>query len=196
MVATNTWTRSRPRRHCLGLREIESRRRISSFRRFVIHIFCLERKSIAGLGFAGHELGSDNTLDIYDIRTDTWRTVVPSADPQHGRPGPRSVHGFVGFSSPKYPSAVALLYHGEREASKLGHAGAGAFWSDVWLLQETSTEPGLEWKFVPVEGKGPEERGWFPAASFTKDGVTKVVLQGGLLSSNGRSDELWLLEID
>lgn len=109
------------------------------------------------------------------------------------------MHGFVGFSHPKWPSAVALLYHGEQAPSTHGHAGAGSFWDDVWLLQagkETGGNGGLGWKFVPVEG-GPEGRGWFPSASYTDEGgLTRVVLHGGLLSSNARSDELWLLEIN
>lgn len=109
------------------------------------------------------------------------------------------MHGFVKFQSPKYPNAIALLYHGERDASTLGHAGAGTFWDDVWVLQtgEGDNSSELEWKFIKVESGSPEARGWFPSASWTTtEGETKVLLQGGLLSSNARSDELWLLEID
>ena len=41
-------------------------------------------------------------------------------------------------------------------------------------------------------GKSPEGRGWFPSAGFQDEaGETKVVMFGGLLSSNQRSDELW-----
>lgn len=148
-------------------------------------------------GFAGHQLGEDHAVDIYDIASNTWRTVTPTPDPSHGHPGPRSVHGFVGFSSPAHPTAVALLYHGEREASALGHAGAGKFWNDVWLLHGDSGEEGtLKWERVAVLGDSPEGRGWFPCASWVDDSATtRVVLFGGLLSSNERSDELWALEI-
>ena len=105
------------------------------------------------------------------------------------------MHGFVGFNSKKFPSAVALLYHGERDASTLGHAGAGTFWSDVWLLRHNGRN--FSWQFIPVEGDGPEGRGWFPSASvLDAEGNTQAIIQGGLLSSNDRSDELWLLSID
>ena len=152
------------------------------------------------IGFAGYELGADHALDIYDISSNVWSTVTPSPDDVHGYPGARSVHGFVGFSHANIPSAIALLYHGERDASSLGHAGAGKFWNDVWVLQEGEEKEGnggLQWKFISIEGESPEARGWFPPAAFTgPDGNTKVVLHGGLLSSNDRSDELWLLELE
>lgn len=147
-------------------------------------------------GFAGYQLGSDNLLDVYNIAANTWSSTVPEADPSYGRPGPRSVHGLVGFQSAKFPNARAVLYHGESEASDLGHAGAGSFWSDVWFLEEKSTgAETLHWKCVLVEGAGPAGRGWFPSAAWTDEGETKVILQGGLLSSNERSDELWSLEV-
>ncbi|KZT39894.1 galactose oxidase [Sistotremastrum suecicum HHB10207 ss-3] len=147
-------------------------------------------------GFAGYELGADHTLDIYHINTDKWSTVVPKPDPASGYPGARSVHGFVPYHSKQYPDAVAVTLHGERDASALGHAGAGKFWDDVWLLLKDSE--GYSWKKVDVSGsEGPEGRGWFPAVSYTDaDGKDKVVLHGGLLTSNERSDELWSLEID
>ncbi|KAF8433242.1 hypothetical protein L210DRAFT_3708687, partial [Boletus edulis BED1] len=70
--------------------------------------------------------------------------------------------------------------------SSVGHAGAGIFWDDAWLLVVTSTStPSLEWKSLHVEGstlQTPssnqhanrfrtlgttllEPRGWFPPAS-------------------------------
>lgn len=152
-------------------------------------------------GFAGYELGSDHTVDIYYPTSDTWITVVPAPSSSHGYPGARSVHGLVPFSHPFYPTAVALLYHGEKEPAKDGHAGAGEFWDDVWLLQATREDHengGLEWVRVPVEGPSPEGRGWFPSASFVeaKSGMTKVVMHGGLLSSNKRSEDTWVLEVD
>lgn len=152
-------------------------------------------------GFAGYELGADHTLDIYTILTNTWRTVHPACDPKHGYPGARSVYGLVPFQSKSKPAAIALLYYGERDASSLGHAGAGTFWDDIWLLEyHKSEEDGnLSWKKVDIadDGKKPEERGWFPSAGFVdRHGETKVVMFGGLLSSNERSDELWVLDIE
>ncbi|EPQ55309.1 hypothetical protein GLOTRDRAFT_76669 [Gloeophyllum trabeum ATCC 11539] len=148
-------------------------------------------------GFAGYELPTDNSLDIYSIANDVWHTVVPAPDPEHGHPGPRSVHGFTSFrsTSPSLTDAVAVLYHGEGEASNLGHAGAGRFYDDVWLLLDG--KDGLAWKKVDAVGNKPEGRGWFPPVSCVrKDGDTMVLLFGGLLSSNERSDELWSLEIE
>lgn len=65
----------------------------------------------------------------------------------------------------------------------------------MWLLEESGGD--LVWKYVEVPGEGPEGRGWFPSASYTNEnGVTQIILQGGLLTTNQRSDELWLLEIE
>jgi hypothetical protein len=147
-------------------------------------------------GFAGYELGADHTLDIYTISTNTWRTVLPTPDSVHGYPGPRSVHGFVPFQSKSNPAAIALVYHGERDASTLGHAGAGTFWDDIWLLEHK--DGNLSWKRVdiPEGAQKPEGRGWFPSASYVDEhGNTKVAMFGGLLSSNERNDELWMLEV-
>jgi hypothetical protein len=152
-------------------------------------------------GFAGYELGADNTLDTYTIKTNTWNTVVPGPDPVHGFPGARSVYGLVPFQSKSNQTAIALLYHGERDASSLGHAGAGTFWDDVWLLEyhKSGEDGNLAWKKVDAaDGEmKPEGRGWFPSASFVDEcGETQVAMFGGLLSSNERSDELWMLTIE
>ncbi|PRP83401.1 hypothetical protein PROFUN_09429 [Planoprotostelium fungivorum] len=143
-------------------------------------------------GFAGFELGADNSLDVYDVSSNEWNTFHPSPDPLHGLPGPRSVHGFVGITE---GPVSAVLFYGEREASALGHAGAGAFWDDVWALhwdekQEGETG-GYSWRRVEVEGERPEQRGWFASTGY-KDGI---VMHGGLLSDNTRSDELWVLKL-
>ncbi|OSD06230.1 galactose oxidase [Trametes coccinea BRFM310] len=174
---------------------------------------CLVATAISGAkdvllrygGFCGHELpDTAGAVDIYSITENRWSTVQPAADPVHGCPGPRSVHGFVRFQSTSKDAsdAVAVLYHGERDASKLGHAGAGSFWDDVWLLTKAPEADdllsGWAWRRVDVGGgSAPEGRGWFPSASWVDpDGNTRVVLFGGLLSSNTRSDELWELHID
>ena len=156
-------------------------------------------------GFSGYELPDvAGDIDIYSIGSDQWYTVKPEPDEVHGVPGPRSVHGFVPFTSasPALQDVVALMYHGERDASTLGHAGAGTFWSDIWLLRKsemTADTEGWKWSKVEIEEGNspiPEGRGWFPSASWIDSkGNTQVVLQGGLLSSNDRSDETWLLEI-
>lgn len=157
-------------------------------------------------GFSGYELPSSaGSLDVYSITDDKWYTVQPAADPVHGYPGPRSVSGFTSFrsTSPTLQDTVAVLFHGERDASTLGHAGAGTFWDDVWLLtknRELSATEGWAWKWVSVaaaDGKTlPEGRGWFASAGWMDDKKTRIAMQGGLLSSNERSDELWELEIE
>ncbi|KAF8121609.1 galactose oxidase [Boletus edulis] len=160
-------------------------------------------------GFAGFQLpqvtqGTPPPLDIYTPSTDTWSTVYPAPDPEHGFPGARSVHGLVPFVTRSNVTPeripVALLHHGERDASSVGHAGAGVFWDDAWLLVVTSTStstPSLEWKKLRVEGTAlPEPRGWFPSASYVRDGKTRVVLTGGLLSSNERSGEVWVGDVE
>ncbi|KAI0756257.1 galactose oxidase [Daedaleopsis nitida] len=157
-------------------------------------------------GFCGHELPAAGEVDIYVVSQDKWVTVQPTADPAHGSPGPRSVHGFTPFQSPlpELANAVAVVYHGERDASNAGHAAAGSFWDDVWLL---SKEPGGDilagwaWQRLDVVSEDddhfPEGRGWFPPVSWVDPhGESKVVMFGGLLSDNSRSDELWELEIN
>ncbi|KAG6334279.1 hypothetical protein ID866_4807 [Astraeus odoratus] len=160
-------------------------------------------------GFAGQELPTVTPppLDVYTPSTDTWSALTPAADPVHGYPGPRSVHGLVPFTvtpsskqSDKVP--VALLYHGEKAPSSLGHAGAGEFWDDVWALfaSPSSSSPGTistEWKRLDVVGpEKPAPRGWFPSASYvTAEGKTRIVLTGGLLSANERSGEVWVGDI-
>ncbi|KZT08644.1 galactose oxidase [Laetiporus sulphureus 93-53] len=159
-------------------------------------------------GFSGYELPSaTGVLDVYTVRENKWYTVEPAADPIHGHPGARSVHGFQRFqsTSPSLASAVAVLFHGERDASKLGHAGAGTFWDDVWLLLKDKSNDNTEgwtWKKVDilkaVEGSIaiPEGRGWFASAEYVERGNSRIFMHGGLLSSNERSDELWQLEIE
>ncbi|KAF8132586.1 galactose oxidase [Boletus edulis] len=142
--------------------------------------------------FGGFQLpqvtqGTSTPLDIYYMpSTNTWLTVNPAPDPGHGFPGARSVHGLVPLS--------------HRDASSVGHAGAGVFWNDTWLLVVTSTStstPSLERKKPPVEGTAlPEPRGWFPSASYIRDGKTRVVLTGGLLSSNERSGEVCVGDVE
>ncbi|KAI0301619.1 hypothetical protein B0F90DRAFT_1810122 [Multifurca ochricompacta] len=146
-------------------------------------------------GFAGEELDS---LDVYDIHTDTWRTIVPEHDPRHGSPGARSVYGFVPFVSPHFPRSLALVYHGKRTPSAQVRIGALEFWDDVWMLEAGGDgEPELAWKKVYVPGNkvAPAPCGWFPSASWVDGEETKVVLYGGMVSNNERCGMLWLLEV-
>ncbi|KZV97457.1 hypothetical protein EXIGLDRAFT_730675, partial [Exidia glandulosa HHB12029] len=155
-------------------------------------------------GFAGYEIGADNDLDVYLPSTNSWRTVKPAAP--DGAPGARSVHGFtplqiVGDNE----TLVAVMFLGERDPSSLGHEGAGAFWEDVWgLFQSKDTDAetlGLSWRQIELDASAsPEPRGWFaftdvPVAPSERSSVGRVLMHGGLLSSNKRSSEAWLLEV-
>ncbi|KAF8119265.1 hypothetical protein EV363DRAFT_1387093 [Boletus edulis] len=42
----------------------------------------------------------------------------------------------------------------------------------------------------------PEPRSWFPPASYVRDGKTRVVFTGGLLSSNERSGRVWVGDVE
>ncbi|KAH7912913.1 galactose oxidase [Hygrophoropsis aurantiaca] len=150
-------------------------------------------------GFAGYELPSKPSLDIYSIASDTWRTIEPREDRTHGYPGPRSVHGLIPLTSKRNPQAIAVLWHGERDASILGHAGAGMFWDDAWVLEKSEDDGGLSWRYLEPGSHAakPEGRGWFPGASYVNElGETQVIMFGGLLGSNERSGELWTMDID
>ncbi|KZT72908.1 galactose oxidase [Daedalea quercina L-15889] len=154
-------------------------------------------------GFSGYELPKEaGIVDVYVVQDDKWLTVTPTADSEHGVPGARSVHGFQPFksSSPSLSSALAVLFYGERDASSLGHAGAGTFWNDVWLLSKTNSSSyadGWQWtKVITDSSSAPEGRGWFASAEWLEDGASRIVMHGGLLSSNERSDELWELQIE
>lgn len=122
------------------------------------------------IGFAGHELPTTKPppFDVYIPSTDTWFALTPAPDPVYGCPGPRSVCGLVAFTVPSSSAAdgeertdsspipVALLYYGEKAPSSLGHAGAGEFWDDAWVL---FAYPGpslqtakTEWKKLDLAG--------------------------------------------
>lgn len=176
---------------------------------FPLTVVPLRRR--ARLGFCGHELpAAAGELDVYLVSEDKWVTVQPVADPVHGSPGARSVHGFARFQSPS-PSlnhALAVLYHGEGDPAANGHAGAGTFWNDVWVLSKGDDKSddwdireGWAWHRLEVTGDEehdpPVGRGWFPSASWLDPaGHTQTVMFGGLLASNERTDELWELEIN
>ncbi|KAI6015861.1 galactose oxidase [Pisolithus microcarpus] len=164
-------------------------------------------------GFAGFELPTVTPppLDVYIPSADTWLTLTPSPDPVHGYPGARSVCGLVPFVASSSSSTVvngkhnsvpvALLYYGEKDPSSLGHAGAGEFWDDVWALVASPSgsfeTAATEWKKLDTVGpEKPAPRGWFPSASYVNpEGRTRIVLTGGLLSTNERSGEVWVGDV-
>ncbi|KAH9913315.1 uncharacterized protein BXZ73DRAFT_92969 [Epithele typhae] len=179
-------------------------------------VSCVEHKlTFPFPGFCGQELPSAmGELDVYVISEDKWLTVQPVADAVHGSPGARSVHGFAPFRSPAPTPALAhglaVLYHGEGAPSAEGHAGAGHFWDDAWVLSkgddgsdDWDLRAGWAWHRLHTTGDEehaldpPAGRGWFPGASWCDPaGHTQAVLFGGLLGTNERTGELWEMEVN
>ncbi|KAF8127377.1 hypothetical protein EV363DRAFT_1172301, partial [Boletus edulis] len=94
----------------------------------------------------GHRTGH-SPHEIYTPSTDTWSTVCPPPIP-NAASGARSVHGLVPFVTRTNTTPERIT-----ATSSVGHAGAGIFWDDAWLLVVTSTStPSLEWKSLRVEG--------------------------------------------
>jgi hypothetical protein len=121
------------------------------------------------VGSSGEEL---DTLDIYDVRTDAWRTVVPVPDSQFRSPAARALCGVVPvpFVSPRYPRAprscaritenVAHRFSDTlRQASsgmifgfsRLGPRARARAWARAraraWAR---ASEPELAWRYVLV----------------------------------------------
>ncbi|KAI6169853.1 galactose oxidase [Pisolithus thermaeus] len=170
-------------------------------------------------GFAGFELPNVTPppLDVYIPSADTWLTLTPSPDPVHGYPGPRSVCGLVPFVAPSSTVVggnnnnipIALLYHGEKAPSSLGHAApANSGMTCGPLLRPPVPHSGTPQPhggsltllrvdlLYPTGPEKPAPRGWFPPASYiTPEGKTRIVLTGGLLSTNERSGEVWVGDV-
>lgn len=143
-------------------------------------------------GFDGkNELGGQ--LDYLDLSGagQGWKSVSYEATQC---PGPRSVTGLQVVAVKGQPHLVAFL--GERDASNLGHAGAGVFWGDVWSLALTSQgEPSSEgvWKKCTIDGPGLPERGWFASDVVDDD---KILVYGGLNAKNERERDGILISFE
>ncbi|KAF8129599.1 galactose oxidase [Boletus edulis] len=177
--------------------------------------------------FGGFQLpqvtqGTSTPLDIYYMpNTNTWLIVYPAPDPEHGFPGARSVHGLVPFVTRTNATLegipVALLHHGERDASSVGHAVLASFgtthgssshprphrpqvWSGKSFASRVRSKSHRQIEYAnafrTLGTALPEPHGWFPSASYVRDGKTRVVLTGGLLSSNERSGEVWVGDVE
>lgn len=107
-------------------------------------------------------------------------------------PGPRSVAGLHAVNIDSVLHLVVLL--GERDASKIGHEGAGSFWDDVWALPLTSNgEPASDqWQKCQLSGDSDEvpARGWFASSV---DAASHIVLHGGLNASNEREEDGYIV---
>ncbi|KAF8425429.1 hypothetical protein L210DRAFT_3765311 [Boletus edulis BED1] len=114
--------------------------------------------------------------------TDTWSTVYPAPDPEHGFPGACSVHGLVSGAHPHCAAASRregrLVRWTCRRRRLLGRRMA----APRHVYTHVPSTPSLDWKKLRVEGTKshrqieyadafralgtdlPEPRGWFPPA--------------------------------
>lgn len=130
-------------------------------------------------GFSGEQQGD---LAVFDTETCSW-SIVEQEEQRGDTPSPRSV-----FCSAPLGDGKVFLFGGESVASDLGHAGAGEFTADSYLLDLHS----CTWMSLPIEGEeAPEPRGWSGCAA--SDGG--VLLFGGLNSSNDRLGDVWELPL-
>lgn len=143
-------------------------------------------------GFDGKQsLGG--RLDYLDVTSARSRGAEwQSVDFAEGKcPGGRSVTGLhaVTVAGQDYLAA----FFGEKDASSLGHAGAGLFWGDIWTLALSKDgEPASDaWQEAQIAGgvEGPQ-RGWFDS---DKAGFDAIAVYGGLNDKNEREDNGYLI---
>ncbi|KAF8443989.1 hypothetical protein L210DRAFT_3759115, partial [Boletus edulis BED1] len=68
----------------------------------------------------------------------SYRALLPRSKSTHLAPT-WSTSFLSRTNTPPERLPVALLHHNERDASSVGHAGAGVFWDYAWLLVVAST---------------------------------------------------------
>ena len=129
-------------------------------------------------GFAGKEMG-----DVHEFDTDgrEWRQLAQPLPP-------RSVFGVVALDK------RIVVIGGEVDPSSEGHAGAGHFSQDVYVLDTADEEGG--WVKATVAGEAEAQwsaRGWFPAAAY---GDNTIAVFGGNALDNSRLDDCFLLCMD
>jgi hypothetical protein len=157
-----------------------------------------QRKVLIIAGFVGNESADGR---VFDIQSCTWDThhAITFPDMQ-----PRSVCSFASGlrvkrsdSNESIDSDFAVIFGGEIDPSEKGHAGAGSFENDIWIVDGTSHT--LVQRMTPqslMQGNGsdwPIQRGWASAASI--DGSAQLCLFGGLSGDDEnpvRLDDLWI----
>eukprot|EP01116_Phalansterium_solitarium_P020416 TRINITY_DN6007_c0_g2_i1.p2 TRINITY_DN6007_c0_g2~~TRINITY_DN6007_c0_g2_i1.p2 ORF type:complete len:329 (+),score=64.59 TRINITY_DN6007_c0_g2_i1:2068-3054(+) len=118
--------------------------------------------------------------DVFDLASGTWSTLQTDLVPPS-----RSVSALVPIDNGR---RLVCLF-GEREASSLGHAGAGRYHADAWVFD------GSSWSPVEYVGDArPVQRGWFAAAPGAA--ADEVVLSGGLSEDNERLGDAWVLKFE
>ncbi|KAK4122356.1 galactose oxidase [Parathielavia appendiculata] len=145
-------------------------------------------------------------LDLHD--TEEW-------------PGNRSVCGLEAVTVGGGREYLVLMF-GEREASGVGHAGAGRFWDDVWAFQVPAQGMSLasvadtafsvvgkksgegSWTRVQMgphddeddaSAEGPGPRGWTATAPMGELEENGIVVFGGLNEGNQRLGDGWILRL-
>lgn len=145
-------------------------------------------------GFDGtNELGGQ--VDFLDVGSATeghqqqWQTFSGSSSSQ---PGPRSVTGLQVVEIGGQPHLVAFF--GERDASKIGHEGAGSFWDDIWALalRKDGEPTGEDWVRCEVKGEQAPARGWFASGVSGND----IVIYGGLNGDNARESDGYVIQLE
>jgi N-acetylneuraminic acid mutarotase len=126
-------------------------------------------------GFCGHELSD---IHRFDLEEQTWAEVRCSGDTPTGR----SVFGTATVGE------KILLYGGEVDPSDQGHMGAGAFSSELLVLDTGSQT----WSRATPTGADPGARGWYAAASFGNN----MLVYGGNSDSNDRLDDIFILTVE
>ncbi|XP_076467145.1 uncharacterized protein LOC143298228 [Babylonia areolata] len=126
-------------------------------------------------GFSGKEMGD---VHEFDTEASQWRqiTATPSLPP-------RSVFGVASLGR------KIVVVGGEVDTSSQGHAGAGQFTDEVYVLD--TEDEGRGWRRVAPKGEPVSPRGWFSASAVTED---SLVVFGGNSPDNSRLNDVFLLE--
>lgn len=154
-------------------------------------------------GFNGDELGGP--LAVFDVATNTWKEYdCPVVDSSAEQPPSRSVYALQPLMKPESVhvsgqdwQAIAVMALGEGTAAPkdLGHAGAGNFLRDAWVLLKRSN--GFAWlpaHSLPGE-ELPQARGWFASDAVQEDGTNALIVHGGLNADNERLADMWRLDL-
>lgn len=140
-------------------------------------------KLYVATGFDGKtELGDAHE---FDVATKEWRALGDGALP------PRSVAAVGVLADP----LRLVVFGGEAEVAEAGHAGAGKFRSDVWVLRlDGSGAGGNGWERAEAGGAGgdaPCPRGWL--ASCVVGAGDALAVHGGNTDSNARVGDAFSL---
>jgi N-acetylneuraminic acid mutarotase len=129
-------------------------------------------------GFNGKELGD---LHVFDYRDHSWNDLTNQMTGDI--PEERSVHVMCTLDSELF------VFGGEREPSKIGHAGAGEFFDDSFIFYPQINE----WKRVTHEATladRPSARGWLNGVAIND---TTAAVFGGY-NEHSRLNDLYFFQ--